>query len=84
VVKGVREGSILIGDPAVGSRIISRADFEVGWPSKIAFVITNKTDLALFNSKTDWNFRLGIPLGVAISREGLAAVTLLRPTGRDF
>jgi uncharacterized protein len=84
VVKGVRDGRVLLGDPALGSRIISRADFEVGWPSKIAFVVTNKTNLALFNSKTDWNFRLGIPLGVAISREGLAAITLLRTAGRDF
>jgi uncharacterized protein len=84
VVKGVREGRVLIGDPAVGSRIISRADFEVAWPSKIAFVITNKADLAQFNGKTDWDFRLGAALGVAISREGLAAVTLLRPAGRDF
>jgi predicted double-glycine peptidase len=84
VVKGVRDGKILVGDPALGSRIISREDFEAGWPSKIAFVITNKADLALFNNKTDWNFRLATPMGVAISRESLAAVTLLRPTGRDF
>ena len=84
VVKGVRANSILLGDPAVGSRILSRAEFEARWPSKIAFVITNKAELAQFNVKTDWSFRLGIPLGVAISRESLAAVTLLRPAGRDF
>jgi predicted double-glycine peptidase len=84
VVKGVKNKNVLIGDPALGSRIVSRPEFEAGWPSKIAFVITNHADAALFNSSADWNFRLGMPLGAAISRESLAAVTLLRPSGRDF
>ena len=84
VVKGVQQGQVLVGDPAAGIRVLSKADFEARWPSRIAFVITNKTELAAFNAGADWNFRPGMPLGTAIARESLAAITLLRPSGRDF
>lgn len=84
VVKGVRGDKVLVGDPAVGIRTFSREDFEARWPSRIAFVITNKTEWAAFNAVADWNHRPELPLGTAIGRESLAAVTLLRPSGRDF
>ena len=84
VLKGIRQKQVLVGDPALGSRIIPVEDFKAKWPSKIAFVITGASAPALFNTSADWNSGTTIPLGSAISRESLAAVTLLLPRGRDF
>jgi predicted double-glycine peptidase len=84
VVKGVHGGKVLVGDPALGIRILSRKDFEDRWPSRIAFVITSKARFATFNAAADWNFRPDMPLEAAIGRESLAAITVLRLSGRDF
>lgn len=79
VVKGVRDDTVLLGDPVVGSRIMSRADFEKLWVSKILFVIHNRPDVAQFNVPTHWHVRPTATLDQAISRDSLAAITLLRP-----
>ena len=79
VVKGVRDDTVLLGDPVVGSRIMSRADFEKLWVSKILFVIHNRPDVAQFNVATHWHVRPTAMLDQAISRDSLAAITLLRP-----
>jgi len=84
VVKGVQGKRVLIGDPAVGIRILSQADFEARWPSRIAFVITDRIDRVAFNDRADWNYKPDMPLATAIGRESLAAITLLRASGRDF
>src|SRR5690606_41628857 len=49
VIKGVRNGRVLIGDPSGGTRVLSRAAFERAWRNQILFVITNRTELAGFN-----------------------------------
>jgi predicted double-glycine peptidase len=84
VVKGFHGGQVLVGDPAVGSRVISLKDFEARWPSRIVFVIRNKQAMASFNSATDWDYKLKARLGDALSRESLALVTLMRPTADQF
>ena len=84
VVKGVQGDRVLLGDPALGIRILSRADFEGRWPSRIAFVIVDNAAIATFNAHADWNYKPGMPLGTAIGRESFAAITLLRPSTRDF
>lgn len=55
VVKGVAGSDILIGDPAVGLRVISREEFESAWNGLI-FVIRSKTAVGRshFNRKTEW------------------------------
>jgi hypothetical protein len=84
VVKGVQGERVLLGDPAVGSRVMSRAEFEEHWHSKILFVIRNRQAMASFNSLEDWNYKTKARLGDAVSRDSLALVTLMRPTANQF
>ena len=79
VMKGVQNGKVLLGDPALGSRIITRENFEKIWVSHIFFVVHNNRELAQFNVPSHWYVRPAAFLSDAISRDSLAAITLLRP-----
>ena len=46
VVKGVRDGRVLLGDPARGTRAMSRERFEALWDNGVLFVIHNRRELA--------------------------------------
>ncbi len=81
VIKGIKEGDVLVGDPAAGLRVIPRREFEAGWVG-ISFVIHD--DLATgrrhFNQAQDWMVRRKAPLSVALDRQGLATVTTMLPS----
>lgn len=79
VMKGVQNGKVLLGDPALGSRIMARAEFEKIWVSHIFFVVHNNRELAQFNVPSHWYVRPVAFLSDAIGRDSLAAITLLRP-----
>lgn len=83
VVKGLRHGNVLLGDPAKGSRVVSRAAFDAMWTSRIVFVITSRRDGVAFNFSEDWRF-MAAPLGEAVGRETLAGLLLSRPGPNDF
>lgn len=86
VIKGVDRDHVLIGDPALGLRIVSRSDFQSTW-NGILFVIVGEQHDAVaqktFNQKTMWASVQGAPLGNALSRESLANFTLLLPGRND-
>lgn len=79
VMKGVQNGKVLLGDPALGSRIMAREEFEKIWVSHIFFVVHNNRKLAQFNVPSHWYVRPAAFLSDAIGRDSLAAITLLRP-----
>lgn len=54
VIKGLRDGRVLVGDPAVGTRAMSNSHFKELWINRILFVIRNKLELARFNADADW------------------------------
>lgn len=85
VLKGVHDGRVLLGDPAIGARILKREDFERAWLNRIFFVIHSHRDIAAFNVPAQWQTGPRAVLGDAISRDSLMGVTLLRPDPRrDF
>lgn len=55
VVKGVRGANVLVGDPALGLKVYSRAQFEAVW-SGIMFVIDDQ-HVGQFNSGREWAMR---------------------------
>ena len=55
VVKGVQGPNVLVGDPALGLRTYSRAQFEAMW-SGIMFVIDDQ-HVGEFNSAREWSMR---------------------------
>jgi len=84
VVKGVRENSVLIGDPSSGTRVVPRAEFGALWKERILFVIRSHQSLAQFNSASHWTFRRKAPLDDGLYRDTLATGMLLLPTRNDF
>lgn len=76
VVKGVRNGRVLIGDPAIGTRSLSLAQFDRVWKNKLVFVIHNRRSWATFNNPDDWRVAPFAPLSSGIDRKGIDNLTL--------
>jgi predicted double-glycine peptidase len=76
VLKGVYEDVVLVGDPSLGLKRISRERFQKMW-NGIAFVVKSDIPLAQqsFNLAEDWNFRKAINLGDSINNSSLANFT---------
>lgn len=84
VVKGVRDGRVLIGDPSSGTRIMPRTEFEALWKERILFVVRSHQNVAQFNNASHWTFRRKAPLGNGLHNENLATGMLLMPGRNDF
>ncbi|SFK93765.1 C39 family peptidase [Lysobacter sp. cf310] len=78
VVKGLRNGRVLIGDPARGTRAMSRVSFEKLWDNRVLFVVHNRREVALFNLPRDWRTAPPAPLELGISRDGLQNTVMPR------
>ncbi|MBI1891316.1 MAG: C39 family peptidase [Burkholderiales bacterium] len=84
VVKGMRDGRILIGDPANGTRAIARDRFEAMWVNRLLFVIHNRQNRARFNLDSDWNSAPRAPVADSLRRDGLDGITLPKHGLTDF
>lgn len=84
VLKGLADGQLVVGDPSVGTRFMSRDHFESVWQGGILFVIRSHLDVAQFNTARDWRSRLVAPLGQAIDRNALGAMVLTLPPPDAF
>ncbi|MGY1457136.1 C39 family peptidase [Luteimonas sp. A534] len=78
VVKGMRHGRVLIGDPARGTRLLTRRDFDRLWDNRVLFVVHNRRALAAFNHPRDWRLAPLAPLASAVQRQGLQDVVMRR------
>lgn len=85
VIKGIRGDEILVGDPALGTRVYDREDFEAIWQG-ISFMIRDKLEVAHanFNKDEDWAVRAKAPFGTALSRQGLSTLSLHLPVLSEF
>ena len=83
VVKGMVNGRVLLGDPAVGTRAMSREHFERLWVNGVLFVIRSETERALFNGKRDWAVAPKSPMDLGLSSP-VGDVLLLRRRSPDF
>lgn len=54
VIKGLRDGRVLIGDPSTGTRVIPKSQFAEIWANKVLFVIKNNLNTVRFNTDPDW------------------------------
>ncbi len=68
VVKGLRDGRVLIGDPSSGTRVMAKTRFMEIWVNKILFVIKNKLEVARFNSDHDWQAAPTTPIAAGHHR----------------
>jgi hypothetical protein len=84
LIKGIRDGKLLIGDPAIGTRIISRTDFEQMWTNGILFAISNSKTKNNFNRTHEWLVRAPAPINRAMLSDTSASINLMRPGSNDF
>jgi hypothetical protein len=77
VVKGIEGNDILLGDPARGTRKITREEFQEIW-NGIAFVIRDQATLGRqnFNHDEDWSVLAHAPFGTAMSRQTLSSFSV--------
>jgi len=79
VVKGVEGERVVLGDPAMGTRIIEKKQLENSRVGDIYFVIRDHLDDARFNMRSDWLARLPAPLALGVDRESVATRLLSIP-----
>ena len=84
IVKGLREGRVLIGDPSAGNRLLSRERFDAVWKNRVLFVIRNHEDLASFNTRADWQGTPLAPVAAGVLRDSLTNLALPRMGPGDF
>ncbi|AOY95164.1 peptidase C39 [Cupriavidus sp. USMAA2-4] len=84
VVKGVRGSRVLIGDPATGTRAISREHFNAIWDSQLLFVIHNHEEAARFNLAADWRVAPSGPLEMGVNRDSLFFTVMPKHGPGDF
>jgi predicted double-glycine peptidase len=84
VVKGVRGNRVLVGDPAMGTRALSREHFERIWDSNLLFVIHNRTDRARFNQYADWRVAPSGPYWMGVNRDSLFFTVMPKHGAGDF
>jgi predicted double-glycine peptidase len=71
VIKGIRTGKVLIGDPALGLKTYTLADFEKMWSGIIFMIHDSPSQTVAFNRDEEWN-----PWAQAPSHERLDARSL--------
>jgi uncharacterized protein len=76
VIKGIRDGRVLVGDPARGTRTMPITQFTQLWKNHLVFVIHNRRSLAVFNNPADWHVAPIAPMGLGIDRSGLGTLTI--------
>ena len=84
VVKGLRDGRVLIGDPSGGTRAMPQKKFESIWVNQILFIISNRQDIAGFNQASDWRVAVQAPMGSGVNREGLGYLVIPKLGSSDF
>jgi predicted double-glycine peptidase len=84
VIKGVQGGRVLLGDPAGGTRALSRQGFEAIWQNRLLFVIHGRPGKPRFNETADWRVAPQAMLAEGIVRDSLRDVTLPKLGASDF
>lgn len=84
VVKGLRDGRVLIGDPAGGTRALTIKAFNAIWASQVLFVISNRQEASSFNIATEWHAAPAAPIGGGVTRDGLGGVVIPKLGPADF
>ncbi len=86
LIKGIRGDEVVVGDPALGVKIYSRAKFEKVLATDVVFVVRTEKKLARkhFNDERDWAVRAKAPFGSALSRQELGTLLVLLPGGNEF
>jgi uncharacterized protein len=77
VVKGVSDQEVLLGDPALGGRVMERSEFEASW-NGLVFLVRTKKDVAArhFNQQIEWPVKSRITNFLPLTVDRLVSPTL--------
>ncbi|HEX5380487.1 MAG TPA: C39 family peptidase [Phenylobacterium sp.] len=75
VVKGVRSDEVLIGDPALGLKVYSRAEFMRIWNGVVFAIHAGSKTTAAYNREEEWRPWAVAPLGGPLTDTSLSAFT---------
>lgn len=86
VIKGLQDGHVLVGDPALGIARYSMAAFEALRSNDILFLVRDRVESARtsFNSQAAWAAIVDAPYEVAMPQQSLATFTLALPRPSDW
>ncbi|WP_210543591.1 C39 family peptidase [Rhodoferax sp. PAMC 29310] len=84
VIKGMRDGRILVGDPSSGTRAVSQAHFASIWVNQLLFVIHNQKKQAKFNQHVDWQAAPRAPLSAGLGVDGMSGLAFSKLGPGDF
>lgn len=84
VIKGIRDGRVLLGDPAMGLRVMPQSQFESIWPTKVLFVIHSHQKLARANIPAEWAAKPRAPLDDPLARDSMLSPLLRKQPGDLF
>lgn len=84
VIKGARDGRVLIGDPANGTRAMAREAFDAIWLNRLLFVIHDVPGQPRFNAVADWRAAPRAPLADGLVPGSLADITLSKHGASAF
>lgn len=86
VIKGVRDEHVLVGDPAIGLKIMKREEFMGYWKDGIAFAIHNADFIGRkhFNDEAEWRGGPRAPLAATVNRTGLGTMNILLPGAAEL
>lgn len=84
VVKGADATQVVIGDPALGRRVLSRRAFEAARVGNLFFVIRSDLHAARFNLAADWESSTAPPMFAGVNRHSLATEFLEIPNASVF
>lgn len=85
IVEGIRDGRVLLADPASGTRAMSTEDFQKHW-NGIFFVVLDHIQeaRATFNRDSDWDVQPRAPMDAARGMTNLATFMLSLPGRNTF
>lgn len=77
VVKGVTKQEVLLGDPALGGRVMARTEFEAAW-NGLLFLVRTKKDIAVkhFNQQAEWPAKSRVANFVPLAQDRLISPTM--------
>jgi predicted double-glycine peptidase len=83
VIKGIRDGKVLIGDPARGLKVMPVDEFTSYWKDGIIFAIhsANAVGKQHFNDENEWKGRPKSPTSAAFANDSLRVYNLAIPGG---
>jgi predicted double-glycine peptidase len=84
VIKGLKDGMVAFGDPALGERVMPQTQFEKMLYNRIIFVINGHQDKVVFNNPADWKIREKSPLDMARGSDDMSNMMLMRPPIGSF